>query len=235
MLSRVLNKQQALLIFNNYVEKGIDSSSIRDSLDFNYQRVRTDLFSFWGEANKQKGEYQKDLSFALKIYSYFEDKASLSMLENIEFWIYICCCVVPEIVEQRHGLNDEYFFKKSGRIYLQALWQFIHMTYQGSIEETQTTLAKLSTDYILQISERSGKEGYYLEVYREIARVLSILPQNVINKQINGANLCRRVMIQNTAYCDSLNLVFEDDAKEYVAMLFRACGVEVKDYEQVIE
>ena len=226
-----INRQEALDIFTLFEQSNGIPEDYFQNLDTNAQHFRKALLNFWEEAKKEKGEYQRDLSFALNIYDYFKEEVDSVLLEDSEFWFYICCVVVPDIVYERHGLAKEYFFFKPGRVYLQALWQYIHMTYQGDKETTKKAIQNFNTDYIVQFSERTGREGYYLEVYREIARCLSILPINIVNKTINGANLCRRVMIQNTAYSESFDLVFENEVQEYVKMLFKACGVEVEDYE----
>ena len=107
------------------------------------------------------------------------------------------------------------------------------MSYQNSIEETEMVLSKLTTDYIMNLVERTGRSGFYLEVCREIMKTFSILPKSIINKKVNGANLFRRVLIQNTAKADNYNLVIENNAKEYVRSLFKSCKVEVEEYEWI--
>lgn len=227
-----IDRQEALDRFTLFEQaNGIPENYFQD-LDTTALGFRKALLGFWSEAKKEKGEYQKDLSFALNIYEYFKEEVEPVTLEDSEFWFYICCVVVPDIVYERRGLAKEYFFFKPGRVYLQALWQYVHMTYQGDKEATKEALKHFNTDYIVQFSERTGRAGYYLEVYRQIAKYLAILPVDILNKSINGANLCRRVMIQNTAYSESFDLVFEKETNQYVKMLFKACGVEVEQYEE---
>ena len=232
MMNIKINRQEALDIFTSFEEaKGIPSNYF-SNMDTTASHFRRDLLGFWNEAKKEKSDYQIDLSFALNIYEYFKEELNLTILEDSEFWFYICCVVVPDIVYERHGLVKEYYFSKPGRVYLQALWQYIHMTYQGDKEKTREALRNFNTDYIMQLSERTGREGYYLEVYREIARCLSLLPLNTVNKTIKNANLCRRVMIQNTAFSESVDMVFEQEIDKYVKMLFMACGVEEEEYDR---
>lgn len=105
------------------------------------------------------------------------------------------------------------------------------MSYQGNIEKTTKILEPFNTDYIMQLVERTGRNGFYLEITREIMRTLSLLPLKVINKKVNDSNLFRRVLIQNTAKMDNYNLVAENNPRKYVYDLFKSCKVEVEDYE----
>ena len=93
MINKTMSKQAAFEIFEKYVENECVPSNISENLDSTYLEVRRDLLAFWIEAKKEKGEYQKDLSFGLNLYEYFKDKTTLSVLEDVEFWVYICCCI----------------------------------------------------------------------------------------------------------------------------------------------
>ncbi len=105
------------------------------------------------------------------------------------------------------------------------------MCYQGSIEKTYDCLKDKSTDYILQIVERPGRDGMFIEVSRLIVHYLSILPEEITSKEYDGQSLLRRVMIQNTARGTNYNMIFDNKADEYVKNIFSSCGVEVSKYE----
>ena len=233
MQIKTMTKDEARDLFEYYVSLGTIPESVFEKLNSDYRKVRNRLLDFEEEADKENTAYKKDLCFACLIYEYFqkEDFFNDTVANNLGFWIYLCMQVAPDIVFRRHGLVDSYFFNKNGRIYLQALWLYIHMSFQTDIETTKTMLEKLSTDYILQMAERTGRDGFYVDVYREIVRVIVSLPSSVANAKVNGANLFRRVMIQNTAKTNVYNLVAENKITEYVQSLFRSCKVEVKDYE----
>ena len=96
---------------------------------------------------------------------------------------------------------------------------------------TKKILKKFNTDYILQLVERPGREGTYLEISREIIKYLALLPKEVINNKVAGANLMRRVLIQHTARINNYNLLVENEVKEYVKELFALCGEEIEQYE----
>ena len=123
-----------------------------------------------------------------------------------------------------------YFYEKNVRIYLSTLWWYIHLTYQGDTQATYEILKDLNTDYILQLVERPGKNGVYLEITRCIVKFISKLSESDRNKKFNGANLFRRVLIQNTAKVDNYNLLLDGKVEKYVAGLFESCNVTV-EYE----
>lgn len=232
MLVKTLNRDEARELFEQYLALGEIPENAFDRLSVEYLSMRKDLLKI-EEASRRKDLYESDLLFALKLYDYLNSKSFFNdtVAGNNDFWRYLCVCVVPDLVARRHGLVASYFYEKPGRIYLQAMWWFIHMGYQGTIESTYDALKELNTDYILQLVERQGRDGFYLEVSREIINVISKLPYVVVNRKVNGANLFRRVLIQNTAKQDNYNLAVDGKAKEYVEALFKACKVEVGNYE----
>ena len=101
------------------------------------------------------------------------------------------------------------------------------MSYQGDILLTNKCLETLTTDYIVQLVERPGREGTYIEISREIIRRISQLPKEILNKKIGNANLFRRILIQNTAKINNFNLLLENDSQGYVENLLQACNVKV--------
>ena len=199
-------------------------ASIISKLNDDYLKIRNDLFNLAGEI---KSNYDFDLNFGLKLYKYFNEinGFNVSIASDYDVWRYISVCVVPDLIVQRHGFQPEYFYKKNVRIYLSTLWWFIHLTYQNSDEETYEKLKCLSTDYILQIVERPGKNGVYVEIMREIIRQLVEFPEEIRNQKIGGKTLIRRVMIQNTAKDDNFNLVFDKKVERYVSSLFESCNI----------
>ena len=219
-----LEKDAASAIFDAFVTAG--KSFVASDLTNTYKKLRKDALKKASEISEES--YKFDLEMALWFYEYTQNEMTdftEAVASDNDVWRFICCNVVPEIIERRHGLKDSYFFQRSFRIYFQALWWYIHLSYQGSIAATRNVLENLNTDYIMQFVERSGKDGIYLKVSREIMRQFAMVPASQRNKQVNGKILFRRVMIQNTAKSGSFNLVMEGKEIEYVASLFQACGV----------
>ena len=98
------------------------------------------------------------------------------------------------------------------------------MSFQGDIVKTKDCLSSLNTDYILQLVERPGREGTYIEITREIMRRISKLPKEELNKKIVNTTLFRRLLIQNTAKMNNFNLLFENDVQGYVNNLLKSCN-----------
>lgn len=233
MRIQTLSREEAANFFNAYVEDNHLLETFYDSLTMDYIKLRNDLLKIEKESLCAES-YKTDLSFGLKLYEYLNncDWFNETLAGNYGFWRYVSLKVVPDIIERRCGFNAPYFYEKTTRMYIPKLWWYIYMSYQGSIEETEKVLSRLNTDYIMQLVERTGRSGFFLEISREIMRQFSILPSDVVNKRVNGSNLFRRVLIQNTAKMDNYNLVAEGDEKRYVNDLFLSCKVEVNKYEQ---
>lgn len=194
-------------------------------------KLRNDLLNL--SPNDIKGDYEYDLEFGLRIYEYFLNKPwfTIGVANDHDFWRDLCCRIVPDIVYKRHGATPSYYYTNPLRIYLSTLWWYIHLSFQGDIQKTRTALTGLSTDYIMQMEERPGKDGDYLEVRREIMRIIAKIPAEIRNPKIDGKNLFRRVMIQNTAVKRNFNLAIAGEVTQYVKDLFAACNVEVDSYE----
>jgi len=233
MRIQVISRDEAASIFNSYIECNSLPENFDSSLSSDYLKLRNDLLKIENESTHSES-YKTDLSFGLKLYEYLNkcEWFSETIAGNYGFWRYVSLKVVPDIIQRRCGFNAPYFYEKTTRMYIPKLWWYIHMSFQGSIEKTENVLLPLNTDYIMQLVERTGRGGFFLEISREIMHQFSILPTDIINKKINGSNLFRRVLIQNTAKMDNYNLVAEDDAEKYVNDLFLSCKVEVSKYEQ---
>ena len=232
MLVKTITRNDAREIFEKYATFGEIPEEAFNRLNADYLSLRRDLLRIEADS-RTEDIYQSDLFFALKLYEYLNSKQFFNetVAGSNDFWRYLCVCVVPDLIARRHGFVASYFYEKPGRIYLQAMWWYIHMSYQSTIESTFEALKNLNTDYILQLVERQGRDGFYLEVSREIIKIISKLPATVVNHKVCGKNLYRRVLIQNTAKQDNYNLMADGKAEEYVETLFRACKVEVKDYD----
>ena len=230
-----LEREEAQKIFESFVDGEIKiDDDYFSNLDASYLEMRKTILS-WLSKHPLTKNYDFDLFLALKLYSYFNhenfDGFNESVASNYGFWRFVCLMVVPDIIIERHGLIKEYFYAKNVRLYIPTLWWYIEMCYQGSIESTYDCLKDKSTDYILQIVERPGRDGMFLDVSRLIVRYLSILPDDVVSAECGGQTLLRRVMIQNTARGSNYNMILDNKADEYVRGIFSSCGVEVKDYE----
>ncbi len=223
MIFQRLDTDSSSAVFDSFVVAG--KATPAEDLTNSYVAMRKAIVE---KANAIEGKtYQFDLELALWFYEYMNgiQGFNAAVASNNDVWRFICCKVAPDIVESRYGLQEDHFYKKSFRAYFQSLWWYIHLSYQGAIEKTRLALRDLSTDYIMNLTERSGKDGLYLEVSREIMGQLALVPASTRNKKVNDKILFRRILIQNTAKGKSFNPVLEGKTKEYVSSLFAACGV----------
>ena len=220
-----LDKNKARDRYYEFVEK---NKVFIDTNLGDYEAIREEILAFKPNYDS-KDKYDYDLEFACKLYEYFNNKEwfSINLASNYNFWRYICVYVIPDVVFERFGFSIEHYCDKDVRIYIPSLWWYIHMSFCDNIETTKNMLKNLNDDYILQLVERPGRNGLFLDLYRDIMRVLCSLSDSVRNRKLNKANLFRRVLIQNTAQSDSYNLAIENKTYEYVKELFASCGVDL--------
>lgn len=138
-------------------------------------------------------DYKFDLLFGLKLYSILGDEIDFTarVASNDDVWRYLSICVVPDIVHARWELKEDYFYKQPRRIWLKRIWWYIHLSWQGNVEDTFKILEKNTTDTVMQLVERPGI-GYYQELYREI--MARYFKYNDSDRQ-----LFRKVLKLNTA------------------------------------
>lgn len=221
-----LSKLKAIQVFeeleNNDFKKVI-------TLDDDYQQIREELLEYWNTLKKIIiKEYELDLKFGLKLYEVFNKYLDLNddiiVSSNIEFWIYVNIHVIPEILKDRwlessKNLTVRYF-NHNKRNYSSSLWWYIHLSWQGSIEETLQVLEGNSTDTIVQLNERVGK-GYVLPFTR------ALMKENSLRK--SSMKIFRKLMVLNTLYKKSIEPRFYKDGYEgYVNMLFDKLNVSKK-------
>lgn len=148
------------------------------------------------ENGTNKRDYLYDLRFGIELYDLFRSEYNFKerQASSDEVWIYISMRVIPDIVFNRWGLSESRYFKQSRRIWLKTIWWYIHLSWCGTSEKTYNTLRGFTTDEIVQLVERSGPNGYRIDLTREIMSQFSNLDQSKIRR-----NLFRRIMKLNTA------------------------------------
>ena len=162
--------------------------------------------------------YSTDLRFALGIYHIFTEEYGMTAIEASDdgIWRYIQMDLVPGMIYNRwpgkddRRINDDRQWKNTRRIWLKTLWFYIHLSWQGSLEETRAILSNNVSNDISQLVERSGS-GYRLDLYREIM------------KQYAYAN-CRgelgRILKLNVAWCGTVEPLLSGNLEKYVSSLF---------------
>lgn len=240
-----LSKNEAQVITNQWADnmdtfkKGLAgwAQRLENEQPESYKSLRKDIYTNFCEAkrevlagNMEKNKaYALDLRFAIKLHKTLAKYGfSLRMASNDKVWMYLCVKVCPDIVYSRFRSEDDkvipvdHFWRKSRRIYLKTLWWYIHLSWQeavtveGSYEETYLILKDNSTDEILNLVERSGSDGYRVDVYREIMAEYSC---TVLKKSVK--QLLRKVMVLNTARTTLVEPALADGGvKGYVKELY---------------
>lgn len=182
-------------------------------LSEDYENVREQLLAIYNHIKPSDGSelkpYQKDVQFGVRLMSYLNDQTwfSLRLAADTDFWRYLSIMVVPDIVSDRNGYdNEDYFWKKPSRIWLKSVWAYSYFSWQGSDEQTIELLSKpmFNTDVKLNLVERSGRLGTDPALYRMIMKAYGSLSTSVIRDydsktKTASDTLFRSVMRLNTA------------------------------------
>jgi hypothetical protein len=195
--------------------------------DYNneYAGIRNAIESSWQKATEhgfqksQRMEYQRDLAIGLAIYHLFTDDYEMTprAAANDDIWRYISMKVLPDIVWKRWGDNPERFFQGSTRLWPKTLFWFIHLSWQGDISGTENLLFNFSTDDIVQLVERTGTNGYRVNLYRAIMKQYYL---ECVDGRKNK-DMFRKVMKLNTALVKVIEPeFFGGGVEEYAKMLF---------------
>lgn len=200
---------------DGYLKTGLDpdAQALRDALIEGFDKF----------AGKQK--YVLDYRFGMWMRRKLEENGfTLRNAADDGVWMYLSLRVAPDLVEVRWDKDAEIrYYKQSGRIWLKTLWWYIYLSWQGNVEKTLKILETNSTDQILQLVDRTGKKGYYVDVYRKIMYYYWYVRQT--NNSIGEAEF-RRIMTLHTAMCKSIEPgLCEGGYDGYVRMLFSKVGV----------
>lgn len=174
--------------------------------------------TFLIDETKKINSYAFDLNMGLLLYRVLKEDYSFNerLAAQDEMWRYLSLEVFPDLVYERFGMNDQRFYKGTRRIWLKSIWWYIHLSWQGTEEETFYTLKDNSSDEILQLLDRSGSGGYRIELTREVMR------QYKLYSNCKVPQLFRRVLKLNTA---RLNMtepsLVEGGIETYVKDLFK--------------
>ena len=208
---RELSKGEAQIYHSEYI---LDKEEITPGFDdISYQNIRIELNRMFRQSlldvNLKEGEllnnknvaYSFDLAFGLRLFEFFSN-GEYAMNEreasNDSIWRYIQIEVIPDLIAFRWGKNNiDRYYSVSRRLYLKVLWWYIFLSWTGDIDETREILEDNTTDTIAQLVERSGLNGYKVELYR------SIMKQKY-EKNINPIEF-RKLLVLNSARSKVVN------------------------------
>lgn len=147
--------------------------------------------------SESKYKYKFDVNLGLILHTVLnitEREAS-----DNAYWEFLHLKIFPDILIKRWGLSKERIIKgsKDTRLYFKSIWWYAHIgLYNSTFEDAQKILLNdcLDTDSIVNIVERTGKNGYNLIVLNAILRMMLKYPElNSIDKVV------RKLMFLNTA------------------------------------
>lgn len=167
---------------------------------------------------KKINSYAFDLNMGLILYRVLKEDYGFNerLAAQDEMWRYLSLEVFPDLVYERFGLNDLRFYKGTRRIWLKSIWWYIHLSWQGTVEETLDTLKDNSSDEILQLLDRSGIGGYRVELTREMMR------QYKVHSGTRVPELFRRILKLNTARLNVIEpSLVEGGTETYVTDLYK--------------
>lgn len=164
-------------------------------------------------------KYKFDCYFGLKLYEILSN-TSFNLKEHDAsddgIWRYLQLHVVPDIVKSRVGVNEDAFYKKSNRLYLKRIWWYIHLSmYDNDLDKAREIVLNPmnNTDTILQLVDRCGRQGYRVDLYREIMYFKS-------KNRVSGEEF-RNILILNNAKVRVIDpYLVNGGIKQYVEKLF---------------
>ena len=196
MIIKTLNRADSQTAMNDWLE--LEKQKMLPKVDEDYMIMRQNLQKYEEQVrdeaeNESKKEYYIDVHFGLYLYEYLlkQPGFNIRVAANDDFWRYLSLKVVPNLVANRWGKdNESHYWSKPARIWLRCIWWYIHLSWQGDIDSTAKVLDSpcFTTDTILNLEERTGRKGTYVEVYRKIMKKYSELSIETIaqfNKDIS--------------------------------------------------
>lgn len=193
-----------------------------------YAELRKDLVdldeSSGMSKNTSRNSYPSDLDFAIGMYDLLTNKYGMDAADASDdrVWRYLQMEVVPDLVYYRwpgfgtSRLNANRMWDDTRRMWLKALWWYIHLSYQGSMEKTKSVLSGNSSDDISQLLDRAGS-GYRIPLCRAIMRRY--------NDTDRSNKLLRKVLKMNVVLCGTTEpLLYEGGIDQYVDELFKYFG-----------
>ncbi len=242
MIVKSLSRGQAQEAMNEWIKNYPNLPSVEGD----YLQLRCDIQEINSKVRQEvednpkikRSDYYIDYRIGLLLYGYLWKQPWFSMrvAANDGFWRYISLIVVPDVVAQRWGKdNDSHYWSMPARIWLRSIWWYIHLSWQGDEETTNSVLScsHFTTDTILNLEERTGRKGTYVDAYRKIIYLYSLVPETEIKKRSrskgkNSDDLFRVVMKLNTARLLVVDpVLYSGGIDAYAKSLFLDAGVDI--------
>lgn len=163
-----------------------------------------------------------DMKVGLVLYRVLADAGlDIRTAADDGWWRFLSIRVLPDLVKGRwNSTPPERFWKGRSRIWLRAMWWTVHLTWQGTEENTRKVLESVTTDTIVQLVERPGKGGFRVDLTRLIFERRRLYKPS--------QDQFRAIMKLNTAQIVLKEPVFcEGGLRGYVGTLFTDAGCEL--------
>ncbi len=219
------------IVNNNEIEKQykkyVTSKKVDENLlDDNYKILRKACLEKYFaikesvKNNKQfhSWKHQLDLEFGLFLYDFLNSQVDFNQKyeSNYSFWKYFAVFVIPDIISDRWDIDKEdHFYDKATAVYPFQVYWYIHLSWQGSSQDTYEILKNNQEDQILQLVDRASTIGINLSLYRCIMKRAAQIP--VAERQ----DRFRAVMLRNTSRLISTRPELYNSVDEYVDLLFK--------------
>lgn len=194
--------------FNNVELEDKQYRKLRFSLLNKYEDVLEEIDKgiYSGELQLSKKKYYIDCLFGIELYQILKAfKFKNHDANNNDIWRFLSMKVIPDLVHERYGNKAARFYAIPNRIWLKTIWWYVFLSLQVTKNEenkniidydaTKKILMCFDTDYIMQIVDRAGSDGYRVKLNRLLVKKLyeNISLSNSKNR------FYRKIMILNTA------------------------------------
>lgn len=144
-------------------------------------------------ANHEESVGSYDTSTGIRLYAALQAEGfNVRAAADDGVWRHLSLCVLPDLVEQRWPHKpEERFWRSRSRIWLRSIWWLTHLAWQGSEAATRTALSGVTTDMVVQLIERPGRNGFRVDLARTLFSERSV--------HAVGQNDFRAMMKLNTA------------------------------------
>ncbi|MFJ2545391.1 DUF6339 family protein [Pseudomonas sp. NPDC087612] len=158
-----------------------------------------------------------DIQVGLTLYKHLSEYGfGVRQAADDGIWRYLSIVVFPDYVRSRweKSQQEARFWRDRSRIWLRALWWFVHLSWQGDESSTRTSTFGMSTDDVVQIVERPGRRGFRVDLYRAMVSAAGARPP--------GQRKIRQLMKLNTAMSVMMEpSVFGGGVSSYVQALYQ--------------
>lgn len=161
-----------------------------------------DSLPLFANSDLEAGAY--DIQVGLTLYRILSECGfGVRQAADDGIWRYLSIVVLPDYVRSRweKSQQEARFWRDRSRIWLRALWWFIHLSWQGDEDSTRASTFGMSTDDVVQIVERPGRRGFRVDLYRAMICAAGARPPGQRKlRQLMKLNTAMSVMVEPSAF-----------------------------------